>query len=80
MSDKRIYFNKPQQLTLLIGADTTVIVADCRIGKTDSIAAPFVLRNMQRMPGSTGSICVPTNMHRYGLQCKYQLDCCGAAP
>ena len=60
---KEIYFNKPQRLTQLIGANTTVIVAGRRTGKTDSIAAPFVLRNMQRMPGSTGGIVVPTFRH-----------------
>ena len=60
---KPIYFNKPQRLTQLIGANTTVIVAGRRTGKTDSIAAPFVLRNMQRMPGSTGGIVVPTFRH-----------------
>ena len=59
----KIYFNKPQRLTQLIGANTTVIVAGRRTGKTDSIAAPFVLRNMQRMPGSTGGIVVPTFKH-----------------
>ena len=63
MSKKEIYFNKPQRLTQLIGANTTVIVAGRRTGKTDSIAAPFVLRNMQRMPGSTGGIVVPTFKH-----------------
>ena len=63
MADKRVYFNKPQRLTQLIGANTTVIVAGRRTGKTDSIAAPFVLRNMQRMPGSTGGIVVPTFKH-----------------
>lgn len=63
MSEKRIYFNKPQRLTQLIGANTTVIVAGRRTGKMDSIAAPFVLRNMQRMPGSTGGIVVPTFKH-----------------
>ena len=51
---KEIYFNDPQRLTQLIGANTTVIVAGRRTGKTDSIAAPFVLRNMQRMEGSSG--------------------------
>lgn len=61
--EKKIYFNKPQRLTQLIGANTTVIVAGRRTGKTDSIAAPFVLRNMQRMPGSTGGIVVPTFKH-----------------
>ena len=60
---KAVYFNKPQRLTQLIGANTTVIVAGRRTGKTDSIAAPFVLRNMQRMPGSTGGIVVPTFKH-----------------
>ena len=60
---KEIYFNKPQRLTQLIGAKTTVIVAGRRTGKTDSIAAPFVLRNMQRMIGSTGGIVVPTFKH-----------------
>ncbi len=63
MSEKRVYFNKPQRLTQLTGANTTVIVAGRRTGKTDSIAAPFVLRNMQRMPGSTGGIVVPTFKH-----------------
>ena len=58
-----IYFNKPQRLTQLIGANTTVIVAGRRTGKTDSIASPFVYRNMQRMPGSTGGIVVPTFKH-----------------
>lgn len=63
MSQKKVYFNKPQRLTQLVGANTTVIVAGRRTGKTDSIAAPFVLRNMQRMPGSTGGIIVPTFKH-----------------
>ena len=60
---KKIYFNAPQRLTQLIGANTTVIVAGRRTGKTDSIASPFVLRNMQRMAGSTGGIVVPTYKH-----------------
>lgn len=63
MAEKKVYFNKPQRLTQLIGANTTVIVGGRRTGKTDSIAAPFVLRNMQRMPGSTGGIVVPTFKH-----------------
>ena len=63
MEKKKVYFNDPQRLTQLIGANTTVIVAGRRTGKTDSIAAPFVLRNMQRMPGSTGGIVVPTYKH-----------------
>lgn len=58
-----MYFNNPQRLTQLIAANTSVIVAGRRTGKTDSIAAPFALRNMQRMPGSTGGIVVPTFKH-----------------
>ena len=50
-------------LKQLIGANTAVIVTGRRTGKTDSIAAQFVLRNMQRMPGSTGGIVVPTFKH-----------------
>lgn len=63
--NKKVYFNDPQRLTQLIGARTTVIVAGRRTGKTDSIAAPFVLRNMQRMAGSTGGIVVPTFKHGF---------------
>lgn len=63
MESKKVYFNKPQRTTQLIGANTTVVVAGRRTGKTDSIASPFVLRNMQRMPGSTGGIVVPTYKH-----------------
>lgn len=58
-----VYFNEPQRMTQLVGAHTSVIVAGRRTGKTDSIASPFVLRNMQRMPGSTGGIVVPTFKH-----------------
>ena len=60
---KKIYFNEAQRLTQLVGANTSVIVAGRRTGKTDSIAAPFALRNMQRMKGSTGGIVVPTFKH-----------------
>lgn len=60
---KEIYFNNPQRKTQLIAANVTVIVGGRRTGKTDSIAAPFVLRNMQRMKGSTGGIVVPTFKH-----------------
>ena len=63
MNSNKVYFNKPQRLTQLIGANISGIVAGRRPGKTDSIAAPFVLRNMQRMPGSTGGIVVPTFKH-----------------
>ncbi len=58
-----IYLNRPQLQAQLIAARTTVIVAGRRTGKTDSIGAPYVLKMMQRMPGSTGGIVVPTFKH-----------------
>ncbi len=58
-----MYFNDIQRRVQLIGARTSVIVAGRRSGKTDGIAAPFVLRNMQRMAGSGGGIYVPTYKH-----------------
>ena len=36
MTEKKVYFNEPQRLTQLIGANTTVIVAERRTGKTAS--------------------------------------------
>ena len=36
MTEKKVYFNKPQRLTQLIGANSTVIVAGRRTGKTAS--------------------------------------------
>ena len=54
--ENRIYFNDVQRRVQLIAARTSVIVAGRRTGKTDSIASPFSLRNMQRMPGSGGGI------------------------
>lgn len=58
-----VYFNRPQLLTQLVAARTTVVVAGRRTGKTDSIAAPYALKMMQRMRGSTGGIVVPTFKH-----------------
>lgn len=60
---KPTYFNRPQMMAQLVAARTTVIVAGRRTGKTDSIAAPYALKMMQRMPGSTGGIVVPTFKH-----------------
>lgn len=58
-----VYFNRPQLQAQLVGARTTVIVAGRRTGKTDSIAAPYTLKMMQRMQGSTGGVVVPTFKH-----------------
>jgi hypothetical protein len=52
---KPIYFNPPQQEVMFTAAHTTVIVGGRRLGKTHGIAAPWILRNIQRMPRSSGA-------------------------
>lgn len=47
----KVYFNKPQQELMFTGANTTVGVGGRRLGKTHGMAAPWLLRNIQRMPG-----------------------------
>ncbi|MDR0685959.1 MAG: hypothetical protein LBF79_00650 [Dysgonamonadaceae bacterium] len=66
MSKRReIYFNPPQQEVMFTGAKTTVFVGGRRLGKTHGVAAPFFLRNFQRMPRSSGAFIVPS--YRHGL-------------
>ena len=60
---KKLYFNDPQLECMFIGANTSVCVMGRRTGKTHGIAAPYVLRCVTRMPGSTGGIVVPTFLH-----------------
>lgn len=50
---KKIYFNKPQMEVMATAAHTTVFVGGRRLGKTHGIAAPWLLRNTQAMPGSS---------------------------
>lgn len=57
---KGIYFNPPQQEVMYTGAHTVVFVGGRRIGKTHGVAAPFFLRNIQRMPGSSGAFVAST--------------------
>lgn len=59
----RVYFNPVQLQCQWIGAHTSVMVCGRRTGKTDGMAAPFLLRCIQRMPGSSGGIVVPTFLH-----------------
>jgi hypothetical protein len=65
MNEKPIYFNPPQQEVMFTGAKTTVFVGGRRLGKTHGVAAPFFLRNLQRMPRSSGAFVVPS--YRHGL-------------
>lgn len=63
MNPKKVYFNPVQLKCQWIAANTSVMVCGRRTGKTDGMAAPFLLRCIQRMPGSTGGIVVPTFLH-----------------
>lgn len=52
--EKQIYFNPAQQRIMQRQCNTTVVVGGRRLGKSHGIVAPFVLRNTQYMPGSSG--------------------------
>lgn len=52
--EKQIYFNPAQQRVMQRQCNTTVVVGGRRLGKSHGIVAPFVLRNTQFMPGSSG--------------------------
>ena len=51
---KEIYFNPAQQRIMQRQCNTTVVVGGRRLGKSHGIVAPFALRNVQYMPGSSG--------------------------
>ena len=53
---KPIYFNAVQQKVMFIAANKTTIVGGRRIGKSHGIAAPWLQRNFQRMPRSSGAV------------------------
>lgn len=57
---KKIYFNAAQQKVMFTGAKTCVVVGGRRLGKSHGIVAPFVLRNFQRMPRSSGAFVCST--------------------
>jgi len=60
MSDKQIYFNPAQQRVNTRGCNTTVVVGGRRLGKSHGLVAPFALRNVQRMPASSGAFVAST--------------------
>ena len=53
---KKIYFNAAQQRVMFRQCNTVVVVGGRRLGKSHGIVAPFLLRNVQRMPGGTHGI------------------------
>ena len=56
MEAKRVYYTDPQIEFRYTAAHTSVVVAGRRFGKTHGIAAPWLLRNVQHMPRSSGAI------------------------
>lgn len=53
---RKVYFTDPQLEFRYTAAHTSVIVAGRRFGKTHGIAAPWLLRNLQYMPQSSGGL------------------------
>ena len=53
---KKVYFTDPQLEFRYTAAHTSVIVAGRRFGKTHGLAAPWLLRNVQHMPRSSGGL------------------------
>jgi len=60
MATNKVYFNPPQQVTMFTGAHTTIFLGGRRLGKTHGVAAPFVKRNFQQMPRSSGAFVFPS--------------------
>lgn len=57
---KQIYFNPAQQRVMQRQCNTTIVVGGRRLGKSHGIVAPFALRNVQYMPGSSGGYVAST--------------------
>ena len=60
MTKTRKYFNKPQLEVMQMSSKYTYIVASRRLGKSEGIDAPSLLRCVQGMPGSMGGLLSPT--------------------
>ncbi|MDR1554222.1 MAG: hypothetical protein LBS69_12310 [Prevotellaceae bacterium] len=57
---KQLYFNDAQLEAMFTGANTEVIVAGRRFGKSHGIMAPRLLRNIHAMPRSAGAFVAAT--------------------
>ncbi|MDD4437789.1 MAG: hypothetical protein PHS04_07135 [Tissierellia bacterium] len=60
------YFNRMQREVMLVQANKTYVVAARGTGKSEGIDAPFVLRNVWAMPGSTGALISPSYAKAWG--------------
>lgn len=57
---QKVFFNAAQQKVMYRGCNTVVVVGGRRLGKSHGIVAPFLLRNVQRMPGGKHGIIAST--------------------
>lgn len=53
---KPVYYNKMQRYIMTVAAAVIVAVMGRRFGKSHGVNAPWWLRNLQQMPGSSGGI------------------------
>lgn len=60
------YFNRMQREVMMVQANKTYIVAARGTGKSEGVDAPFVLRNVWAMPGSTGALISPSYAKAWG--------------
>lgn len=60
------YFNRMQREVMMVQANKSYIVAARGTGKSEGVDAPFVLRNVWAMPGSTGAMISPSYSKAWG--------------
>lgn len=63
---KKKFFNRMQREIMLVQANKTYVVAARGTGKSEGVDAPFVLRNVWNMPGSTGALISPSYAKAWG--------------
>ena len=63
---KKKFFNRMQREVMLVQANKTYVVAARGTGKSEGVDAPFVLRNVWNMPGSTGALISPSYAKAWG--------------
>lgn len=62
----RKYFNRMQREVMMVQANKSYVVAARGTGKSEGVDAPFVLRNVWAMPGSTGAMISPSYSKAWG--------------
>lgn len=60
------YLNRMQREVMMVQANKEYIVAARGTGKSEGLDAPFILRNVHAMPGSTGAMISPSYAKAWG--------------